>query len=301
MPHRLARTTVTPDNIFMGFRSIVGSSVLLPIACFAFAQGGPKSANAPLPDMRQLMQEVQAHQRALDKVRETYTYTSLQTVQEMDQNGQVKKTQIEEHEDFFVNGHVIERTVKRDGKPLSDHDAQKETERTTKMVEKAEKTPPGQALEGPSISVTRVLEIMDLRNERRQMFRGRSAIVFDFVGRKDAKTHGLAEDASKKLQGTIWIDEADRQVAHLEVSFVENFHVVGGLFANIQKGSNFRFDQELVNGELWLPTGGEGTMQARVLLLKNFRQHFMERDYDYKRFRVDAVEGKDAAATGKPH
>ncbi|HEX3892505.1 MAG TPA: hypothetical protein VHW46_08030 [Terracidiphilus sp.] len=259
-----------------------------------------RPVSAPLPDIRQLMQEVQEHQRQLDKVRETYTYTSVQTVQDMDSNGQVQKTQTEEHEDFFVNGHVIERTVKRDGKPLSDHDAMKETEHVTKLVEKAEKTPAGQALEGPTISVTRVLEIMDVRNERRVLFRGRPAIVFDFVGRKDAKTHGLAEDASKKLQGTVWIDEADRQVAHLEVSFVDNFHVVGGLFANIQKGSNFRFDQELVNGELWLPTGGEGTMQARVLLVKNFRQHFMEKDYDYKRFRVETQQGKDVQAVPKP-
>ena len=260
------------------------------------------------------MQEVQAHQRELDKVRESYTYTSMQTVQDIDGNGQVKKTQTEEHEDFFVNGHVIERTVKRDGKPLSDHDEQKETERVTKMVEKAEKTPAGQPLEGPTISVGRLLDIMDVRNERRVMFRGRPAIVFDFVGRKDAKTHGLAEDASKKLQGTVWIDEADRQVAHLEVSFIDNFHVVGGLFANIQKGSYFRFDQELVSrpedgeggpggsskGGLWLPTGGEGTMQARVLLLKNLRQHFSERDYDYKRFRVDTQQGKDAQVAAKP-
>ncbi len=239
------------------------------------------------------MQEVQEHQRQLDKVRESYTYTSMQTTQDVDSNGQIKKTQTEEHEDFFVNGHVIERTVKRDGKELSDHDQQKETERVTKLVEKAEKTPPGQPLEGPTISVSRVLEIMDLRNERRVMFRGRPAIVFDFVGRKDAKTHGLAEDASKKLEGTVWIDEADREVAHLEVRFIDNVHVMGGLFANIQKGSNFHFDQEPVNSELWLPTGGEGTMQARVLLLKNYRQHFIERDYDYKRFRVD-TQGKDA-------
>jgi len=254
------------------------------------------------------MQEVQDHQRQLDKVRESYTYTSMQTTQDIDANGQVKKTETEEHEDFFVNGHVIERTVKKDGQPLSDHDQQKETERVTKLVEKAEKTPAGQPLEGPSISVSRVLEIMDVRNERRVNFRGRPAIVFDFVGRKDAKTHGLAEDASKKLQGTIWIDEADRQVAHLEVSFIDNFHVVGGLLANIQKGSNFHFDQERVthpsdedlspgargNGELWLPTGGEGTMQARVLLVKHLRQHFIERDYDYKRFRVETQQAKDA-------
>jgi hypothetical protein len=145
-------------------------------------------------------------------------------------------------------------------------------------VEKAEKTPPDQPLEGQSISISRVLEIMDVRNPRREMFRGRPAIVFDFVGRKDAKTHGLAEDASKKLQGTMWIDEADRQVAHMEVSFTDNFRVGGGLVASVEKGSSFRFDQSLVNGEVWLPTGAEANFQAKVLLLKNVRQHFTERD-----------------------
>jgi hypothetical protein len=256
----------------------------------------PASSNEALPDIRQLMQQVQAHQRELDKLRESYTFSSLETTEEIDANGHVKKTETQEHEDFFVHGHLVQRLVKRDGQMLNAHDEQKETERVTKMVEKAEKTPPGQPLEGPSISVSRLLEIMDVRNERRAMYRGRPSIVFDFVGRKDAKTHGLAEDASKKLQGTVWIDEADRQVAHLEVSFIDNFHVLGGLFANIQKGSNFRFDQSLVNGELWLPTGGEGMFLARVLLVKNMRQHFVERDFDYKRFRVETQQGKDAQA-----
>jgi hypothetical protein len=249
-----------------------------------------------LPDLRQLMLEVQAHQKQLDKVRENYTYTSLQTSQDLDSSGQVKKTEITENEDFFVNSHVIERTVKKDGKPLDAHDEQKETERVTKLVEKAEKTPPGQPLEGQSISISRVLEIMDVRNPRRETFRGRPTIVFDFVGRKDAKTHGLAEDASKKLQGTLWVDETDRQVAHLEVSFDDNFHIAGGLVANVQKGSNFRFDQGQVNGELWLPTGAEANVQLRLLLVKGIRQHFTERDYDFKRFHVDTQQGKEAKA-----
>ena len=272
-------------------------------------------AAASLPSIPQLMREVQEHQRELDKVRESYTYSSLHTTQDLDTSGQVKKTETEEDEDFFVNGHVIERTVKRDGKPLTGHDLEKETERVTKLVEKAEKIPPHQPLEGPSITVSRLLEIMDVRNERREMYRNRPTIVFDFVGRKDAKTHGLVEDASKKLQGTVWIDEADRQVAHMQVSFIDNFHVAGGLFANVQKGSNFSFDQEPVNpikadppargrkGEanksapsdvLWLPTGGQGSMQARVLLLKNYRQRYIERDYDYKRFKVETERAKDA-------
>ena len=267
--------------------------LLLPMAPLGSAQ---TPSNAPLPDVRQLMLEVQAHQKQLDKVRENYTYTSLQTVEDLDSNGQVKKTATTEHEDFFVNSHVIERMVKKDGKPLDGHDEQKETERVTKLVEKAEKTPAGQPLEGPQISISRVLEIMDVRNPRRENYHGRPAIVFDFVGRKDAKTHGLAEDASKKLMGTLWIDEADRQVAHMEVSFDDNFHVAGGLVANVQKGSNFRFEQAPVNGEIWLPTGGEGAVQLRVLLVKGIRQHFTERDYDFKRFHVETQQGKDAKA-----
>ena len=270
------------------------SAVLLAISLSSYAATGQNGQERPIPEPRQLMKEVLEHQKSLEKVRENYTYTSLHTVQDVDSNGRVTKTETREGEDFFVNGHIIERTTKKNGQPLSGRDLDKETERVTKLVEKAQKTPSGQSIEGQSISVSRVLEIMDVRNPRRETYRGRQTIVFDFVGRKDAKTHGLVEDASKKLQGTIWVDEADRQVAHMEVSFVDNFKIAGGIFASIQKGSNFRFDQAPVNQGLWLPTGGEGSMQAKVLMLKNMRQHFLERDYDYKVFSVDAQQQKDA-------
>jgi hypothetical protein len=267
--------------------------LLLPMAAQAPAQ---QAAVAPLPEIHQLMREVQEHQRQVDKVRENYTYTSLQTTQDLDSNGQAKKTETTENEDFFVNSHVIERTVKKNGKPLEGHEEQKETERVTKLVEKAERTPPGQPLDGQSISISRVLAIMDVSNPRREVYHGRVAIVFDFVGRKDAKTHGLMEDASKKLRGTLWVDETDRQVAHIEVRFDDDFRVAGGLFATIQKGSSFRFEQALVNGELWLPTGAEANMQGRLLLVKGIRQQFTERDYDFKRFHVESQQGKDAKA-----
>jgi hypothetical protein len=275
--------------------------LVVAVVCVGWMQGAicQQAGQAPLPDIRELMREVQEHQKKLDQVRESYTYTSYQVVQDVDANGQVKKTEATEYEDFFVNGHVIERKVKANDQALDEKAQRKETERVTKLVEKAEKTARDKSLEGPSISIGRLLEIMDVRNERREMYRGDPTIVFDFVGRKDAKTHGFAEDASKKLQGTIWINEADRQVAHVEVSFIENFRMVGGLVATVQKGSNFRFDQAKVNGEIWLPTGAEGTMQARVLLLKNLRQRFRERCYDYKRFRVEAQQEKEAKVGGK--
>jgi hypothetical protein len=201
--------------------------LLLSASCLA--QQPVDAASEPIPDVRVLMTEVADHQHKLEKVRENYTYRSANTTEEIDSSGKVTKTETEDTEVFFVNSHQIERTVKKNGKPLDDHDQKKETERVTKLVEKAEKTPPGQGLEHDQgeISISHLLDIMEVGNPRRVSFRGRQTIVFDFAGRKDAKTHGIAEDASKKIAGTVWIDERDRQVARMEARFTDNFHVAG--------------------------------------------------------------------------
>ena len=269
---------------------------LAGIALLALSVQAQEPSSAPLPDVRKLMDEVEQHQKLVDKIRENYTYTSLQTTQDIDSNGQVKKTETEESEVFFVNGHEIDRTVKKDGKPLAAPEDKKETDRITRLVEKAQKTPPDKSLNGQQVSITQVLSVMEVRNPHRQLYHNRPNIVFDFIGRKDAKTHGLAEDASKKMLGTLWIDEADREVAHLDVSFDDNFKIGGGLVATIQKGSNFHFEQSPINGELWLPVGAEATVSARVLMVKGVRQHFTQRDYDFKRFNVQTQQTKD----GKP-
>ena len=279
-----------------GFRKRSLPAAFLAAGLLAAPAHAQPAANPPPPDIRKLMHEVEEHQRQLDKVRENYTYNSVQTVENVDSSGHVVKTESEEDNDFFVNGHLIERMVKKDGKPLVGRDEAKETERVARLVEKAQNTPPGQPLEGQAVSISQLLNIMDVRNPRREIFRGRPAIVFDFIGRKDAKTHGLAEDASKKLKGTVWIDEADRQVAHLEVSFDDNFRIAGGLFASIEKGSSFRFDQAPVADGLWLPTGGEANLQARLLLLKNIRQRVTERDFDFEQFHVETQQSKEARA-----
>jgi len=267
--------------------------VLLLSPAWLPVSGQPPPAQ-PLPDIRQLMLEVLDHQKQIEAIRENDTFSSLITSQTIDSKGNVTKTESEEDENFFVNGHLIARTVKKNGQPLDQHEEQKETERVTKLVEKAQKVPSSQPLEGPTISITRILDIMEVRNPRRENYLGRSTIVFDFIGRKNAQTHGIAEDASKKLEGTLWIAESDREVAHLDVRFNDNFRVAGGLLATIQKGSNFRFDQAPAGGGVWLPTGAEGTMQARLLLLKGIRQHFIERDYDFKHFSVETQQSKDA-------
>ena len=271
--------------MFRNFPIVVALAVVV-------TEGQPAPA-PPIPDVRQLIREVEEHQKKLEKIRESYTYTSVETWQDLDSNGKVVKTETVEHYIFFVNGHQIERTTKKNDRPLSESEAQKETEHVTKLIEKAQKTPPDQPLDGFELNPTRALELVDTSAPRRETYRGRPTIAYDFVGRKNAKTHGVIENATKRLKGTIWIDEADRQMARLEATFSDDFKVGGGLLASVQKGTYIHFDQAPRDGGLWLPTGAEATFTARFLLVRGRHQHFTEQDFDYKRFNVDTQQTKD--------
>ena len=255
----------------------------------------PSSAGAPIPDVPALMAQVQARQRELDKVRENYTYHELIQTDDVDSSGHVKKSETEENEVFFVNSHHIRRLVKKNGKDLTPSEQKKEQERVNKEIEKAQKLDPNKSMEAGEISISRLLAIMKVSNPRRISLNGRDTIAFDFIGDPHVKTHGLAEDASKKLAGTLWVDEKNREVARLTVHFDDNFRVGGGLVATVQKGSSFEFEQGLVNNELWLPISGEARLAAREALFIGVHQNIRFRDSNYQRFHAEATQQAGAS------
>ncbi|MFY9938200.1 MAG: hypothetical protein WAK33_15080 [Silvibacterium sp.] len=243
----------------------------------------------PIPDIPTLMKQVQEHQRKLDKTRENYTYREAIVTHELDKNGKVKKTESEENEVFFVNTHEIDRKVKKDGRDLSADEQKKEQGRVMKEVEKAQKTPPGQFMDKNEVSISQLLAIMKVSNPRREMVDGRSTLAFDFAGDPHAQTHGMAEDASKKLAGTIWIDERDREVRRMIARFDDNFHLGFGLFS-VGKGSNFTFNQKLVNNELWLPVDGQAHVVAHAVGFIGFRADVSVTDDQYQVFHAEAQQ-----------
>src|ERR1700720_4552823 len=186
----------------------------------AFAASEP----AALPDAATMLREVEAHQKQLDKVRENYTFRAIQTTRELDSSGKTKKVETEEHEVFFVNRQRIEKLVRKDGKDLTPDQARKEQDRVNKEVLKISK--PGYSNpDKDDITVSRLLQIVAFSRPRRVQLNGRDTIAFDFAGDPHAKTHGRDEEALKKVSGTIWIDEADREVSRMSATLDENYHV----------------------------------------------------------------------------
>jgi hypothetical protein len=270
------------------------TALLVLLACVAPAAFGA-SEPAALPDAATMLREVEAHQKQLDKVREDYTFRSVQTTRQLDSSGNTKKVETEEHEVFFVNREQVQKLVRKDGKDLTPDQARKEQDRVNKEVLKISK--PGYSNpDKDEITVSRLLQIVAFSRPRRVQLNGRDTIAFDFAGDPHAKTHGRGEDALKKVSGTIWIDEADREVARMSATLDENYHVGFGLLASVAKGSNVVFDQALIRNEAWLPTAVALHLQARAFLVAGFRAEIDIRFDQYKKFQTDAVQQPGATA-----
>ena len=97
----------------------------------------------------------------------------------------------------------------------------------------------------------------------------------------------------------VWVDEQDREVRRMIAHFDDNFHVGFGLFS-VGKGSNFTFDQKLVNNELWLPTDGQAHLIAHAIGIIGYRADIAMTDSGYQKFHAEAQQLPGAKVAQPP-
>jgi hypothetical protein len=258
-------------------------------ASSASGSQGPVPADAPLPDVPTLLHSVEANQETLDRAREEYTFRQQQQLTFYDKGGKVRRTEERVSNVFFVHGQPIETLISKNGKPLSAAELKKQQDRAAKDAVKYAAQPYGQR-DKDEVSVSRLLAITRFSNPRRIMEGGRSVIAVDFTGDPHAKTHGRNEDAVKKVQGTLWIDEAAREVTRMHASFDEPMRIGFGLFATVDAGSHFSFEQALIRNEAWLPTRIDAHFDGKAALFVGFHVALAIRFDQYQKFNASTTE-----------
>lgn len=262
-------------------------------AVFAF----PAAAGRPLPDIVELLRSVEKNQKAIEKLVEQYTCDKTSEEFEVDSHGAPKPGMTKQYQVFYLDGDEVDRLVKKDSKELSAAEQQKENEHIQKVVQDYEKRQAREAKQGgedpkkrrDEVTVSDFLRIDQFTNPRREAFRGHEVIVFDFEPNPAYKPANTSERLLHELSGAVWIDEEDAAVVRLEAYLNSSFKMAGGLFASVQKGSAFVFEQAKINDEVWLPSYLEAHFNARLMLLKGLNGNFTERYSNYQKFRVETV------------
>jgi hypothetical protein len=145
------------------------------------------SPDRPLPNVVAMMQDVETNQRKAESVEKDYIYHSVETEQEVDSHGHVKKITITESDHYWVDGVPIRRVVRKNGKPLTPEEMAKEDDRIKEIVAKAREKRDKADREGKEtdprgddeITVSRFLALGAFSNARRVRLNGRDTIAVD--------------------------------------------------------------------------------------------------------------------------
>jgi hypothetical protein len=276
-------------------------------------------------DIPALLRDLSKNQEEDDKRVNDYTFTQKVTEREVDDRGQVKKEKVSVYEVYPIADYGwVEKLVVENGAPLSPERAAKEEKRTAEELEKAEREAPklkqkreqkraerrakrrakssdkakaGGTGEGneetdDDVEISTFLRACEFFSPRREHFRERDVIVFDFRPRAGFRPSTMGETIVSKLSGVIWIDPAERQVVRLEARLVDSFKMGGGLVASIKPGSAFIFEQTRLPEGVWMPRFSQVNASARVFLFAGMSINQTREFGDFKRFSTKTGEDK---------
>ena len=231
----------------------------LALAMLLLATSVPPSLSqqpsAEAMDIPALIREVAVSERANNRNFAEYTYTSEVTEAEL-KGGKIVKESVTVYEVYPQFGEAVKRVVSRNGNALPAAEAERESKRVVKELERAEREQQkrreaaakraasqgaGQSAPAPdpsavpyfgpewgfsfrdglksgefAFSLWHFLSAGEFGNPRRVRLHERDAILLDFRPRA---AYAPARDALKpyaKLTGRIWIDAADKNIIRLE-------------------------------------------------------------------------------------
>jgi hypothetical protein len=290
-------------------RTVVAFVAVVAIASAALAQqaanssANPQPNQRPLPDIPALLRDIAKNQQALEDLRQLYTWHLSEEEDNTDSDGNVKSRTMKDYDVFYIGDEQALHLLAKDGKPLTGDEKKSEDDKFNKEFDKLKKKqaelaadPKKQAKqeEEDDAQLSDFLRAELFTNPRRELFRGQQVIAFDVNGNPDYKPKKRIDSIIQKLSGTMWVDEQAREIVRLEAHFAESVKIGGGLVASLAKGSNFVFEQEKINGEVWLPSYAEVHFSGRIVFVK-LKQNFIDHFSDYKKFRSGSALGATTA------
>jgi len=226
-----------------------------------------QSADAPLPNPRDLMQRALANEKKLAAEQERYECRVADESVETDSHGNVKRTTTEVKEQFFVNGIPVERTLQKNGKELNPDETRKEDQRVMKETVKYSNQANAQKeADKQNKQIEDFLTAMVLANGRRERVNGRSVLFYDIVPNPKFQARNINQRFAQVMQGKMSIDEETGEIIDLNMKSVQDLKIAGGMVANLHKGFWIHFhDQPQADG-IWLTDLAEGSGDARAAL-----------------------------------
>ena len=263
-------------------------------------------------DVAALLREVERNQDQLDNRFTEYSFVQTETDKEISNKGEIKKKTSKTYEVYPLrNRPPVQKLIAENGAPLNAERAAKEEKRVQEEFEKAERErdkdeqrvqkrraermrrrAAGKDQDDDDVEISQFLKICEFVSPRRERFRDRDVVVFDFRPRPGFKPRNRQEDLISKLVGVVWIDPQDRQVIRLEARLAEGFKMAGGLLFLLRPGAAFVMEQTRMAEGMWLPRLAQINLSMKVLLFGGSDLNKTIEWSNYRHFSGDVTDYK---------
>lgn len=244
-------------------------------------------------DPREIIRRAVNQERPyFDRARD-YNYQETVQIQQFDKKGKVTKTESETFDTAIYYGRPYQRVVARDGKPLTPKEEAKEQSKMDRELAKrkrqaeAEQKADREERKAERQAFREIPEAFDFKILGEETRFTRKMWVIQATPRAGYKPVNDRAKLLPKMQGKMWVDQADHQLARVEAETIDTFSV-GAFLVRIGKGSRIVLEQSRVNDEVWLPLTISIKGDARVALVKSFRAQIDIAYRNYKKFQTES-------------
>jgi hypothetical protein len=221
----------------------------------------------PLPDDEPFFAETQRNLSRSTQIQYRYAYKERRTELHMNPFGRMGTGEVRLYE--ITPGPTdrvyFRQLLQREGKPVTDSAPERQERRPT-----------------TGRSLADVVAILKFTLARRETVNGRSTIVVTFEPRPDARPQTRQGTIAKVLKGTIWVDEAAREVIRAEATAIDSVSFGAGFVARLNEGATVSLTREQVDDGVWLPTSIRMKGNGRALLLRRMNIDYFIEWFDYR-------------------
>ena len=243
------------------------SRVLIAAFTAGAVHVGAAQSAPPLPDEASFFAETQQNLTRSNQIQYRYAYKERRTEIHMNPFGRMGTGEVRLYEvtpgpsDRVYFRQLLERA----GKPVTDSTPERQERRPT-----------------TGRSLADVVATLKFSLARREMVNGRSTILVNFEPRPGADPQTRQGSIAKVLKGTIWVDEATREVVRAEATAIDSVSFGAGFVARLNEGATVSLTRERVDDGVWLPTSIRMKGNGRALLLRRMNIDYSIEWFDYR-------------------
>ena len=245
---------------------------LLVVAALAAALTaiGHAQAPRPLPDRATLFKETQANLARATREQDRYGYKERRTEIHTNPFGRIGTDDdvvVYEVTPAPEPGVTYRKLLQRNGQAVPDAKPERQERRERR-----------QTVSG----IDDVVNTLDFVMDRREMRDGHELIAVTFKAKPGARPQTREGRLAKIFTGTIFVDEAAREVRRVEGTAIDSISLGFGVIARLNEGTRVTLTREPAAGGIWLPTSIRFAGDGRAMLFRKLTVDFAIDWFDYK-------------------